>query len=115
VLFDFSDPFLVTGGALFVRAPKSTPHRQLGETTCNARPDHTCGSNSDLGPRLSLVRSSPLCDQRTAANHNQNHGTHLPVEESSTASIADLFVCLWWSGDMKKWPPHFALFRCNDD
>jgi polar amino acid transport system substrate-binding protein len=25
VLFDFSDPFLVTGGALFVRAPNSTP------------------------------------------------------------------------------------------
>jgi polar amino acid transport system substrate-binding protein len=24
--FDFSDPFLVTGGALFVRAPDSTPH-----------------------------------------------------------------------------------------
>jgi polar amino acid transport system substrate-binding protein len=24
-LFDFSDPFLVTGGALFVRAPNSTP------------------------------------------------------------------------------------------
>ena len=24
-LFDFSEPFLVTGGALFVRAPKSTP------------------------------------------------------------------------------------------
>ena len=32
VLFDFSDPFLVTGGALFVRAPNSTP-QGLGSLT----------------------------------------------------------------------------------
>jgi polar amino acid transport system substrate-binding protein len=35
VLFDFSDPFLVTGGALFVRAPNSTPQGlgSLGDKT----------------------------------------------------------------------------------
>jgi polar amino acid transport system substrate-binding protein len=26
-MFDFSDAFLVTGGALFVRAPSTTPER----------------------------------------------------------------------------------------
>jgi hypothetical protein len=36
---------------------------RLAKSTCNARPDHTCGSNSEVGARNRHVRFPPDSDQ----------------------------------------------------
>src|SRR5882757_4903971 len=84
VIHDGPEHYMLQSEAGYIDARPLTA--SSAKSSCNARPDHTVGSNSALGPRNGYVRHTPGSDQtadtperpfRAMCRHPHGWASHL--------------------------------------